>query len=63
MNPCRYCVAPKRKAGCKATCPEYAEWLPIEKERKETIRKNKEKEKQVHTKSFVKNCAKRYRRK
>lgn len=42
MNPCRYCVAPKRKPGCKSTCPEYAEWLPIELERKETIRKNKE---------------------
>ena len=44
MTPCRYCVAPKRKPGCKGNCPEYAEWLPGELERKETIRKNREEE-------------------
>ncbi len=43
MSPCRYCVAPKRKPGCKSTCPEYAAWLPGELERKETIRRNKAK--------------------
>ena len=45
MIPCRYCVPPKRKPGCKADCPEYAEWLPGEMERRETIRQNREKEK------------------
>ena len=44
MSPCRYCVAPKRKPGGKANCPEYAEWLPSELERKETIRRNKAKD-------------------
>lgn len=44
MTPCRYCVAPKRKPGCKATCPEYLEWLPSELERKETIKRNKAKQ-------------------
>jgi hypothetical protein len=43
MNPCRYCVAPKRAPGCKATCLEYLEWLPGDLERRETIRKNKAK--------------------
>lgn len=43
MIPCRYCVAPKRKVGCKGTCPEYAAWIPGEEERKETIRKNRAK--------------------
>ena len=44
MSPCRYCVAPKRKPGCHATCPEYTDWNTVELERKETIRKNKEKD-------------------
>lgn len=44
MNPCRYCVAPKRKPGCHNACPEYATWLQQELERKETIRKNKAKQ-------------------
>ena len=44
MIPCRYCVAPKRKPGCKGTCAEYAEWLPTELERQETIRKNRAKD-------------------
>ena len=39
MTPCRYCVAPKRKPGCKSTCPEYGQWLPGEIQRKETISK------------------------
>lgn len=53
MHPCRYCVAPKRKAGCRADCPEYAAWLPQELERKETVRKNKEKL-VTHQKKFYK---------
>lgn len=53
MIPCRYCVAPKRKAGCKGDCPEYAEWLPQELERKEAIRRNKEKE-VTHNKNYCK---------
>ena len=44
MIPCRFCVAPKRKVGCKGTCPEYAAWLPSELERKETISNNKAKD-------------------
>lgn len=24
--PCRSCIAPKRKPGCHATCPEFAEF-------------------------------------
>lgn len=44
MTPCRHCVAPKRKPGCRATCPDYAEWLPGELERKETIARNKAKD-------------------
>lgn len=24
--PCRYCVPPKRSAGCHAVCPEYTKW-------------------------------------
>lgn len=51
MSPCRYCVAPKRKPGCHATCPEYAAWLPGELERKETIKRNKAKE-VTHVKKY-----------
>ena len=54
MTPCRYCVAPKRKPGCKETCPEYAAWLPQQLERSEKIRKNKDKEKITHTKMYQK---------
>lgn len=52
MNPCRYCVAPKRKPGCHATCPEYAAWFQQELERKETIKRNKAKE-VTHRKRFM----------
>lgn len=55
MIPCRYCVAPKRKPGCKDTCPEYAEWLPGELERKETISKNREKDKFP----YIKKCGRK----
>ena len=51
MHPCRYCVAPKRKPGCKSDCPEYLAWLPSELERKETIKRNKAKE-IVHLKKY-----------
>ena len=53
MHPCRYCVAPKRKAGCKSTCPEYAAWLPQELERKKTIKENRAKE-ISHCKMYIK---------
>lgn len=43
-SPCKNCVAPKRKPGCKSTCHEYAAWRPNELERKETIKRNKAKE-------------------
>ena len=43
MTPCRYCVAPKRKPGCRNSCPEWLEWQQVELERKETIRRNKAK--------------------
>lgn len=43
MNPCRYCVAPKRFPGCKRSCSEYLEWLPGDLDRRATIKKNKEK--------------------
>ncbi len=54
MTPCRYCVAPKRKPGCKNTCSEYNTWLPGEMERKETIRRNREKEKFEYSKNIRK---------
>ena len=54
MTPCRYCVAPKRHPGCKSTCAEFAEWLPGELERKETIRQNREKEKFEYSKNIRK---------
>lgn len=59
MIPCRYCVAPKRKPGCKNTCPEYAEWLPGELKRKETIAKNKA----LDEYPLVKKCFKDWRKK
>ena len=54
MIPCRYCVAPKRAPGCKGSCPEYADWLPGEMARRETIRQRKEKEKFEYSKNFWK---------
>ncbi len=54
MTPCRYCVVPKRKPSCKGSCPEYAAWLPGEMERKETIRRNREKEKFEYSKNIRK---------
>lgn len=54
MTPCRYCVAPKRAPGCKGSCPEYADWLPGEMVRKETIRQNREKEKFNYSKNIRK---------
>ena len=54
MIPCRYCVAPKRKPGCKGTCSEFAAWLPGEEERKEIIRQNREKEKLEYSKNLRK---------
>ena len=54
MTPCRYCVAPKRVPGCKGSCPEYADWLPGEMARKETIRQNREKEKFNYSKNIRK---------
>ncbi len=56
MIPCKYCIAPKRKPGCKATCPDYAEWLPGELKRKETISKNKAKD----AYPYIKNGRKRF---
>ena len=53
MSPCRYCVAPKRYAGCKSACAEYLEWLPGELERKETIKRNKAK-RIGHRKNYLK---------
>ena len=44
MSPCKDCIAPKRKPGCKGGCPEYASWLPGELQRKEIIRINKRKD-------------------
>ena len=55
MIPCRYCVAPKRKPGCKAYCHEYAAWVPGELERKETISKNREKDKFP----YIKKCGRK----
>ncbi len=52
MSPCRYCVAPKRYAGCKANCPEYLEWLPGELERKEAIKRSKAKD-ISHRKKYI----------
>ncbi len=56
MIPCKGCVAPKRKPGCKGACPEYLVWLPGELERRETIRKNRAKEEFP----YIKNGRKRY---
>lgn len=56
-SPCRYCVAPKRYAGCHSTCPEYAEWLPQELERKETIKRNKAKD-ITHRKKYIEDARK-----
>ena len=54
MIPCRTCITPKRKPGCKGTCPEYAAWLPGERERKETIARNKVLHQFPYTKGGVK---------
>ena len=62
MHPCRYCVAPKRRAGCKSTCPEYAEWLPQELERKETIKRNKAKY-ITHQKKYIDETRKKLEKK
>lgn len=56
-TPCRYCVAPKRRPGCHSTCPEYAEWLPLELERKETIKRNKAKD-ITHYKKYIEDIRK-----
>ena len=36
--PCRYCVSPKRHAGCAIDCPEWTEWKAIEEPRKAKVR-------------------------
>lgn len=33
-HPCKSCVAPKRKPGCHAVCPDYIERSQEEEERK-----------------------------
>lgn len=43
-NPCKYCVAPKRKPGCHSMCQEHKEWEKVDNERKEAIKRNKAKE-------------------
>lgn len=54
MIPCKGCVAPKRKPGCKATCREYLEWLPGELERKANISRNKAKGAYPYIKNGIK---------
>ena len=36
--PCKYCVAPKRHAGCHAKCQEYIDWNEVHQIRKASIR-------------------------
>ena len=55
MHPCKDCVAPKRKVGCHSNCPEYLAWLQQDLERKETIRKNKDRQNITHVKNYRKN--------
>lgn len=42
-NPCRNCT--KRVVGCHSTCKKYKDWKKADKERKQLIYENKNKEK------------------
>lgn len=44
MNPCRYCVPPKRHLGCHDRCPDRAEWLEELARAKEARRRELEAE-------------------
>jgi hypothetical protein len=47
MNPCRYCVPPKRHLGCHASCPDYNDW-------KATLEKAKEaRKRELEAEAFV----------
>jgi hypothetical protein len=44
MNPCRYCVPPKRHLGCHANCPDYNDWRATLEKAKEARKRELEAE-------------------
>jgi len=42
-SPCKDCVPPVRQLGCHSRCPKYISWKKDYDEKKEQVRKEKEK--------------------
>ena len=48
--PCKGCIAPKRKPGCHAACPEFAEYSETRLEQKQAEKQARETASYFHQK-------------